>query len=391
MTPAPRRSSGSCITDNMSRFFVRRLFTDGNEYRNQVVTLDGSLRSVVSVTPCDAAPEGLQAFECMSAGFFDIHINGGRRFHFTERPEEASIEDIYRTSFETGTAYVLPTLVTSSWDNILRGIRSMKTYRQTHPESGVLGMHLEGPFLHPLRRGAHLESLLAAPAAPKIRELIEAGGDALRLITVAPEIFTPGELQLLLDSGIVVAAGHSNATYAEAMAAFDQGIRLVTHLYNAMSPMGHRSPGLVGAVFDSPEVYAPVIVDGIHCDYAAARIAYKIKQDKMFLISDALFLMGEVKEFHWGEFDACLVNGEYRNSEGNLAGGAISLGEAVRNAVVRVGIPLAEAIDMATQRPALAMGLGGRIGKVAPGYPAVFTCFDDSLTWFKVFRPSLEA
>jgi len=161
---------------------------------------------------------------------------------------------------------------------------------------------------------------------------------------------------------------------------------LVTHLYNAMSPFGHRQPGLVGATFDTDSVYAPIIMDGVHCDYAAARIAYQSKKDKLFLISDALFVGEKVTEFKWGEFDAFLQNGQYNNSEGNLAGATISLGDAVRNAVKEVGISVQEAIEMATIRPAKAVGLSDKVGSIALGYPAVFTVFDDDLSKFEVIR-----
>jgi N-acetylglucosamine-6-phosphate deacetylase len=147
-----------------------------------------------------------------------------------------------------------------------------------------------------------------------------------------------------------------------------------------MSQMGHREPGLVGATFDNNNVYAPIILDGFHCDYAAARIAYKIKKDKLFLISDALFLGGKVKEFQWQEFDATLGDGFYRNSEGNLAGGAISQFETVKNAVQKVGISLEEAIKMATIRPAKAIKMEDKIGQVAVSFPATFCVFNEDFS-----------
>jgi N-acetylglucosamine-6-phosphate deacetylase len=188
----------------------------------------------------------------------------------------------------------------------------------------------------------------------------------------------------LLMSGITVSAGHSNATYSEACDAFSKGIKVVTHLYNAMSAFAHRQPGLVGATLDTASVYAPIIIDGVHCDYGAASVAYKIKKDKLLLISDALFLGEKVTSFQWGEFDAYLRDGKYINSDGNLAGATISLGDAVRNAVQFVGIPLQEAIEMATVRPAKAVGLDQHIGQIALGRRALFTTFDDQLSKFEV-------
>lgn len=366
-----------------TQFFAEKVYTGQEVLFNQIVVVEnGKISDIQSGTP----RTGMPYFANVSAGLFDSHINGGEQYYFTERADEATIDDIYQASIATGTAYVLPTLITSPHENILKGIEATRSYMDKNPDSGVLGMHLEGPFLNPVKRGAHLTAFVRKPTDAELEEIIRYGQGVIRLITIAPEMFTVDQLQMLLESGMTVSAGHSNATYAEAMEAFDQGIQLVTHLYNAMSAFGHRAPGLVGATFDTETVYAPIIVDGVHCDFGAASVAYKIKKDKLFLISDALFLGRKVTEFKWGEFDANLKDGKYINSDGNLAGATISLGDAVRNAIEIVGVPVQEAIEMATIRPATALGLQDRIGRIAPGYPAVFTVFDDNLANFEVVR-----
>ncbi len=361
--------------------FVDNLYTGRAHLTRQLITIeDGRIAGVKS---SEYIPGVKRVFN-LAPGFFDSHINGGEKYHFTQRADEDTIEDIYQSSVKTGTAYVLPTLITSSLENILKGVEATKNYLRKNPGSGVLGMHLEGPFLNPIKRGAHLAEYVRSPTMDELEEIIRYGRGTIRLITIAPEMFTDEQLELLLASGITVSAGHSNATYAEAQHAFSKGINLVTHLYNAMSAFAHRQPGLVGATFDNEAVYAPIIIDGVHCDFGAASVAYKIKGDKLFLISDALFLGEKVTEFKWGEFDAYLREGKYTNSDGNLAGATISLGDAVRNAVKMVGVPLQEAIEMATLRPAMAMGVSDLIGKVESGYPAVFTTFDDALSSFEV-------
>lgn len=371
-----------------TQFFAEKVFTGKEVLFNQIIVIEnGRITGVQSGTPKTGMPQVTN----LAPGLFDSHINGGEQFYFTERADEETIDDIYQASLRTGTAYVLPTLITSPHDNILKGIEATRSYMSKNPESGVLGMHLEGPFLNPIKRGAHLEAFVRKPTDAELEEIIRYGKDVIRLITIAPEMFTEDQLQMLLESGITVSAGHSNATYAEAMTAFDQGISLVTHLYNAMSAFGHRAPGLVGATFDTESVYAPIIIDGTHCDFGAASVAYKIKQDKLFLISDALFLGQKVTQFKWGEFDAYLKDGKYINSDGNLAGATISLGDAVRNAVEIIGIPVQEAIEMATIRPATALGIQDKIGSIAPGYPAVFTTFDDNLETFGVLAYHNEA
>lgn len=363
------------------QLFAEKLYTGGKVLENCLVTTEAG--RITAVQPGSTATD-VRKVENLAPGLFDVHINGGEKFHFTHRADEETVEDIYQASLKEGTAYVLPTLITSPQDNILKGIEAVKNYMQKNPRSGVLGMHLEGPFLNPLKRGAHLAAYVRRPTDADLDEIIRYGKDVIRLITVAPEMFTPDQLRHLLDSGITVSAGHSNATYTEARQAFSAGVNLVTHLYNAMSAFGHRQPGLVGATFDTETVYAPIIIDGVHCDYGAASVAYKTKKDKLFLISDALFVGEKVREFRWGEFDAYLREGRYTNSDGNLAGATISLGDGVRNAVNHVGIPLQEAVEMATLRPAAVLGMSGQIGIIERGYPAVFTVFGDDLARFEV-------
>ncbi len=315
----------------------------------------------------------------IAAGFIDIHINGGEKFYFTQFPTEESIHDIYTSSLQYGTTHVLPCLITSSHENILKGIEAIRNYK-TKYKNGVIGMHLEGPFINPIKRGAHLADLVRKPTNKELDEIIRYGKDVIKLITIAPECFTDEQLDMLLESGFVVSAGHSNMTYKQAQYYFDKGIKLVTHLFNAMTQFGHREPGLVGAIFANDSVYAPIILDGSHCDYAAAKLAYKLKKDKLILISDALFLSRKMQGFKWGDFEAKLVDGFYRNEEGNLAGATISMAEAVKNAVLHLDASLSEAIKMATCRVAKAINMEKEIGKIEIGMPATFVKFNDNLT-----------
>ena len=259
----------------------------------------------------------------------------------------------------------------------------MRDFMQNHPKSGVLGMHLEGPFLNPIRRGAHLKEYLQTPTDAALDTLIKEGKDVIKIMTIAPELFTIAQIDKLVASGIHIAVGHSDATYAQATHACQRGVKLCTHLFNAMSQMQHRAAGVVGSVLDTEGVYAPIILDGIHCSYEAARIAYKIKKEKLVLISDALFVGRKKEHFEWGGFNATLKNGEYRNSEGNLAGAAIAMADAVHNAVFNVGIPLEEAVKMATVRPAKAIAIDDKIGRIRKGFLANFVVFDEKLEDFR--------
>jgi N-acetylglucosamine-6-phosphate deacetylase len=361
--------------------FARKIYTGEKILENQTITCaQGKIKKISTGDQSSAD----KVVENISSGFIDIQVNGGANYHFTATPTEECIADIETSSILDGVGYMLPTLITSSKDNIFKGIDAIKNYRKRHSKTGVLGMHLEGPFLNPVKRGAHLTKYIQKPNKDFIEELIKYADGAIVQMTIAPEMFDEYTLDYLFKSGIALAAGHSNATYEEAGRAFGLGIQQVTHLFNAMSPFLHRAPGLVGATFDHSDVYAPIVLDGRHVDFAAAKIAHQIKKDKLFLISDALFLRKEKTSFIWEEFDAKLINDEYINSDGNLAGANISLADAVRNAVNELGLTIKESVEMATIRPAKAIGLSSAIGKIAENYPAKFTLFDHDLNHFEV-------
>lgn len=343
-----------------------------------IIIENGSILSVQKEIPKDIETIDLKGNH-IAAGFIDIQINGGERLYFSQTPTEETIQDIYDASLKYGTTHVLPCLISSSHETILQGIEAVRNYMKKH-DNGVIGMHLEGPFLNPLKRGAHSIDQVRKPTNAELEEIIRLGKDVIKVITIAPECFTEEQLNMLIESGIVISIGHSTVTHKEAQVYFSKGIKLVTHLFNAMTQFGHREPGLVGAVFENENVYAPVILDGAHCDYAAAKVAYKLKQDKFFLISDATFLGRKVANFKWDNFDAHLDNGFYRNDDGNLAGATISMLEAVQNAYNHLEVSVDEAIKMATSRVASAIGLEDQFGKIKAGFPASFVQFNDDLS-----------
>ncbi len=314
----------------------------------------------------------------ISAGFIDIQINGGEKFYFSETPTGEALEDICTASLQYGVTHLLPCLISSTQETILQAIDTTRSFMQQN--KAVVGLHIEGPFINPIKRGAHLQAVIRKPTNAALEEIIRHGKGVVKVMTIAPECFTDEQLDMLLQSDIVVSAGHSAMTYQEATRCFKKGIRLVTHLYNAMTQFGHREPGLVGAVFKNSDVYAPVILDGAHCDYAAAQVAYKIKKDKLFLISDAAFLSRKVEHFEWGEFNMHLTaDGHYRNTDGNLAGASISMVEAIQNAKSQLGVSTEEAVQMATSRASKAIRFEDNIGFIKPGYPASFAVFDDAV------------
>jgi N-acetylglucosamine-6-phosphate deacetylase len=364
----------------MKHAIVNGIIHTGDEIINKGVVI---IENGIIVSVQNEVPEAVDLIDLkgkhLSAGLIDIQINGGEKHYFSQSPTEETIQDIYETSLKYGTTHTLPCLISSSNETIHQGIEAIRNYREKH-KNGVLGMHLEGPFLNPLRRGAHSVNQVRKPTNSELEEIIRYGKDVIKVITIAPECFTDEQLTMLLESGIVVSIGHTIITYDEAQYYFSKGIKLVTHLFNAMTQFGHREPGLVGATFENDSIYAPIILDGAHCDYASARIAYKLKKDKLFLISDATFLGRKIQNFNWESFDAHLENGFYRNDEGNLAGATISMEEAVKNAFTHLNVSVDEAIKMATCQVASAIKMDKEIGKIKKGFPAHFVTFNDDLS-----------
>jgi N-acetylglucosamine-6-phosphate deacetylase len=359
-----------------------KIFTEESIIDNKTIVVeDGVIKSIENAVSANENIIDLKG-KNIAAAFLDIQINGGEKFYFSQQPTEETIHDICDTSLLYGTAYTLPCLISSAPDNILKAIETVGNFMHKF-NKGVMGMHLEGPFINPIKKGAHVAALIRKPTDKELYEIVKYGKGIIKVITIAPECFADEQIQMLVESGIVLSAGHSDMSYKQAQQAFSKGITLVTHLYNAMNQFGHRSPGMVGAVLDNDNVYAPIILDGAHCHYAAARIAYKIKKDKSFLISDAAFLGRKIKQFQWGEFNASLQNGFYRNTDGNLAGASISMVEAVQNAVTNLQISLHEAIKMANIHAAKAIKIDDTIGKIQSAYPAKFIVFNDSLSEYE--------
>jgi N-acetylglucosamine-6-phosphate deacetylase len=219
---------------------------------------------------------------------------------------------------------------------------------------------LEGPWINKDKKGAHIGHLIHSPAVDEVRELIQYGKGVIRLITLAPEICSKEIIDLLLTNEIRISAGHSNATYLQAKNGFENGIGLVTHLFNAMSPFLHREPGLAGAAMDDERVMASIIPDGYHVDFAALRVAKKAMGERLFAITDAV--TATTKGYYQHQ-----AAGDKYESEGILSGSALTMNKALKN-LVRNGIELKEALRMCSLYPARAIGINNRIGNMASGY-----------------------
>jgi N-acetylglucosamine-6-phosphate deacetylase len=310
----------------------------------------------------------------VSAGLIDLQINGAFGEDFTSDPE--SIWRVGARLPEHGVTAFVPTIITSPPDRIEAALAELESRPPGYRGAEPLGLHLEGPMLSPRRPGIHDPDLMQSPASTQIDGWNRASG--VCIVTLAPELDGAREVvESLCDGGVVVSAGHTAVDYDQARDAFGWGISLVTHLYNAMEPFEHRAPGLVGATFDSDEVTAGLIVDGLHSHPSAVRAAWRmLGPDRLALVTDAIAAagMGDGR-YQIGSVSALVADGKPVDGEGRLAGSTLLLDEAVRNLIEFTGCNIEEATAAASAVPARVLGLPDR-GRLEVGSRADLTFFD---------------
>ncbi|WP_165699301.1 N-acetylglucosamine-6-phosphate deacetylase [Hymenobacter jejuensis] len=307
----------------------------------------------------------------VAPGLIDLQIYGGGGMLFSVEPTVEVLARLQQAILRQGTTRFLATMPTNSPAMMRAALEAANAFRQQSPY-GLLGIHLEGPYINPIKKGAHQAEFIKAPTTSEVTDLLNLSQGALRIMTMAPEVATPEVVQLLREAGVVLSAGHSDATYAQATAGFRQGFTAATHLFNAMSPLGSREPGMVGAVYDAESAHASIIADGQHCDFAAIRISKKIMGERLFLITDA------VEESTQGAYRFRRNGERFVDELGTLAGSALTLMQAVQNCVQHVGLPLAESLRMATLYPARVIHQDHELGLLQAHYLADLCLFDDA-------------
>jgi N-acetylglucosamine-6-phosphate deacetylase len=313
-------------------------------------------------------------------GFIDVQVNGGGGVLFNDEPTVEGVRAIVRAHRRFGTTSLLPTFITD-------GLPAMKSARKAideclaGAEPGVLGVHFEGPFLDERKTGAHDRGHVRAPEPGDLEVIVQSAAEGVTLLTLSANRYTQEVADTLRSAGVIVSLGHCASTFEEASAAIARGATGVTHLYNAMSPLQSRAPGLVGAALASGSVHCGLILDGVHVSYGAAQAALRaLGRDRMMLVTDAVQPVGtDMDEFMLGGQRVRLEGTRCINEEGNLAGSALDMASAVRNAVQHLGLGLEEAVWLATQSPARFLGLEGEIGSLQVGMRADFTLLDPSL------------
>ncbi len=359
-----------------------RVFTGEHFVENLAVLVEGD--RVAGLVPPADLPAGLPRIRHPAAavvpGWIDLQVNGGGGVLFNEERGVDGVRRLARAFAPTGTTALLPTFVTDRPDRMVEAIRAAAQALHSGVP-GVVGLHLEGPFLAVARKGAHDPALIRPMAEADVDLLLDTGIDRL-LLTVAPETVPPHLIRRLVEGGVIVSLGHSDASYEVAMAAADAGARGVTHLFNAMSQLNHRAPGLVGAALDHGGLWSWIIADGHHVAPAALRAAIAAKRGpaKLMLVTDAMPPAGAPGDtFSLNGRTVRRRDGRLTLEDGTLAGSDLTMDQAIRIAVRTLGVPLAEALRMASLYPAQFLRIDDRYGRIAPGYRADLVVLGDDM------------
>jgi N-acetylglucosamine-6-phosphate deacetylase len=372
-----------------------RVLGDAGILEGRAVLLDGNrIAGVVAESDPRCARAALHDLggHLLLPGFLDTQVNGGGGVLFNAEPTVDAIREIGEAHRRFGTTGFLPTLISDDLHVVSRGLEAVRAAIAAGVP-GVLGIHIEGPYLNVARKGVHNSAKLRGLDEGAIGLLTSLRGGKT-LVTLAPEMTTPEIIAKLKAAGVVVSAGHTNATYAEIQAALRHGLTGFTHLFNAMSQLTGREPGVVGAALEDQDSWCGIIVDGRHVDPAVLRIALRCKRhDRFMLVTDAMPSVGAAeKSFRLQGRMISITDGVLVDEHGTLAGSDADMATIVRNTVELLGVPLPEAARMASQYPAEFLGLGGELGRIAPGYRANLALVDEGFgvkeTWIDGRTPA---
>jgi N-acetylglucosamine-6-phosphate deacetylase len=368
------------------------IFDGEKVYTNSALII--SKTRIVGIVDQSDLPTKCQVTELdgglIAPGFIDLQVNGGGGVLLNQQPDVDAIKIICASHAKFGTTAMLPTLISDSPQVTRRAIEAgIDAYEQSVP--GLIGLHIEGPHLSKPKHGAHEPSFIRNMEAADVQLLVMAARKLPYLmVTLAPESTTNEQITELSNAGIIVSLGHSNGSYLDAENAIDAGARCVTHLFNAMSPLNHREPGIVGAALNIGSVYAGLIADGIHVDPVAISVALAAKKGpgKIFLVTDAMSTIGtEIKSFKLNDRTIFRQNGCLKLADGTLAGADLDMATAVRYMQDTIGISRFEAIRMASSYPANCIQASNEFGNLRSGAFANIVHLNDEnhveQTWWK--------
>jgi N-acetylglucosamine-6-phosphate deacetylase len=363
-----------------------KLLTDaGIENNRTLLVRDGRIEAITGAKELAGIDRTIDlGGKLLAPGFIDVQVNGGGGVLFNDDPSVASIAAIGKAHRRFGTTGFLPTLISDDLDVVARAIDATRAAIESRIP-GVLGIHIEGPFLNTERRGVHDAGKLRSLDAAAV-ELLSTRHGGITMVTLAPERTSPALIRALTDAGVIVSAGHTNATFAELQPALAAGLRGFTHLFNAMSPLTSREPGAVGAALAADDAWCGLIVDGHHVHPEVMKLALRAKRhDRFMLVTDAMPSVGsELKSFRIQGRLITVTGDKIMDESGSLAGAHLDMASAVRNAVKLLGAGTALALSMGSRHPAEFLRLES-LGRIAPGTRANLVLLDDALevhgTW----------
>ncbi len=368
---------------------VRRAFTPLAEIPDAGILFRDGVIEAVGPRSGMSLPSGAAEIKALdksaAPGFIDVHIHGAGG-HDVMEGSETALTAVSKMLASHGTTSYLATTVTADPDAICKSAEGISRYMGVQRENGdsraeILGIHFEGPFISPVRRGVHPPKFITLPSQPLLARFIEAAGGHAQLITIAPELL--GAIPCIdaaHKAGMVVGIGHTDATYEQTRGAMAHGAHHAIHVYNAMRPFTHRDSGVIGAVLTSPEVTCELIADGVHVDETAMRLLLQAKgAGGVILISDGISATGMPDgKYTLGSFEVTVSGGVCRDAEGRLAGSTLTLDRALRN-IVKLGASLADALRMLTLNPATLLGIEFKKGSLRTGADADIVLLDEAL------------
>jgi N-acetylglucosamine-6-phosphate deacetylase len=346
-----------------------QIISEGSIVPGKAVLITGD--KITAIVDEQAIPAQIEKVDLNGAylapGLIDLQIYGSGGKLFAGTPKVDALERMENDLLSQGTIGFFATIGTNTNEIVEEGIESAKIYRE-RCRGNFWGLHLEGPYLNPVKKGAHPADLIKKGTLAEVKGWVEKGDGVIKMITIAPELQDQEVIDYLHQQGIIISSGHSNATYAEGKSFLNKPIPAVTHLFNAMPQMHHRDPGYIPAIFEE-RPYTSIVADGIHVNFAMVRLAKRELGDKLFLITDAVTAATE------GTYQHQFTGDRYVMPDGTLSGSCLTMLKAVENCVKHVGIDLAEAINMASLYPAQLASMSKK-GKVAAGCDADLIVFN---------------
>ena len=356
----------------LTNISVKKLFTGEVWLEEVVITLEQGLIKNITKEGYDAA----NSIAVVIPALIDLQIYGAANKLLSEFPEADTIEKIYQYCLAGGAAYFQPTIASQTNVVIKKAIDAVRAYKSKGGK-GCMGLHIEGPWINVEKKGAHLAEIIHSPSYEEVEAILQYGEGCIGMITLAPEVVDAKIIDLIQKNNIIVSAGHSNASYELATQFFNNGITVATHLFNAMSSLQHRAPGMVGALMNHPSACCSLVADGYHVDFAAIKIAKKIMGDRLFCITDAVTTTTK------GFYQHSLVGDKYE-SKGVLSGSALTPLQSVKNLVEKVGIEWGEAIRMCSVYPAKIMHQNTIKGSIEIGGKADLALLSEDFNLIKM-------